>query len=893
MINNIKKDNLMIEDLTCNYLKNPLGVDSTKPRLSWKLKSDIRGQKQTAYRILVSGSNALLDADKADLWDTGKVELEDSIFVIYQGKRLKSRQGCFWKVCVWDKDGNCSSWSDISYFEMGLLNQNDWLGKWICAPYGGTNLEKSVAAPIFRKTITLESRVKSARAYVCGIGYHELYINGKKIGNEVLAPAYTQYDKRVLYNTYDIGKSLKAGENAIGFILGNGWYNCFTSEVWGLEQASWKAAPKLIAQIYITFENGKTVTILSDGEFKVSKSAIIFDGLRNGEYYDARLEKNGWNKAGFNDRFWRCAKITTGPGGTLKSSQMTPIRVTDTIEPVKVKRLNSKSFVYDLEQNISGWAKIRVAGHAGTKITMKYAEVLNLDGTVDQSHIGKFIKSGQFQTDSYILKGEGIEEWEPRFTYHGFRYIQVQVTGCLKAPEIEEVVGRVVHTDFEKAGDFSCSNELLNKIQSCVKWSTLTNFHGIPTDCPQREKMGWTGDAHLSSEQTMLNFYSPTAYIKWLRDFIDAQRPNGHIPGTIPTASFGYNWGSGPAWDSALFLIPWYLYLYYGDSCLFFELYNCMKKYLSFLNTMANNYIVDYGLGDWNPPVGGNFDHKCPVEVTDTAYYYTDALILSKIARLLGKTEDEKIYIELADNIRKQFCKKFYNKATGGIKSNCQTSQACGLYHDGLLSDDKRSLVCDRLVELVKQYNNHVDCGILGTKYLLRVLTDMSEASLAYSIATQTTFPSWGDCINRGATTLWANWRGDGSLNHHMFSDVSTWFYECLAGIKPDENLPGFKHIVIKPNPIDGLTFVNAWHMSMYGIIKSCWRIEGEDFILDISVPIGCTATVYLPIEDIEKVSESGHSVKECQSDIVINSNDNGRIAFQIVSGDYSFKAKM
>ncbi|SHF23644.1 alpha-L-rhamnosidase [Caldanaerobius fijiensis DSM 17918] len=878
---------LTVGKLRCNYLYNPLGVETPNPRLSWALLSQERGQRQTAYRVLVASEKELLNKDIGDMWDSGIVETDQSIHVVYKGRELKSRQRCYWKVKVWDMDGKPSAWSEIAYWEMGLLNQSDWYGQWIAAPHTG-NMEPS-PAPLFRRVVSLEKKVASARAYVCGLGYYELYINGRKIGDDVLKPAFTRYDETVLYNTYDVTDAFRPGENVIGVILGNGWYNCFTKEVWNFEQAPWRDKPKLMLQVIVQYDDGSESVITTDRQWRVSTGPIVFDGLRNGEFYDARLEKQGWNDVGYDDSEWENAVIVPGPGGVLKSQQMTPIRITDTIVPKSVKEVKPGVFVYDLGQNISGWAQIKVSGPAGTTVTMKYAEKLKDDGDIDTSNIDVFVKSGEFQTDKYTLKGEGIEVWEPRFTYHGFQY--VQVTGFPGRPTLDNLRGRVVHTDFEAQGEFKCSNELLNSIQHAARWATLSNYMGIPTDCPHREKNGWTGDAQLSAEQVLMNFDPMTAYTKWMSDFQDVQRKTGQLPGIVPTGGWGYNWGSGPAWDSAIIFIPWYMYLYCGDEAILEKMYDNMKKYVDFMTTMATDDILEFGLGDWCPPTGGPEGHKCPVAVTSTAYYYVDTHILSKVASILGKKEDAERYAQLARRIRDAFRKKFFDPDTGQVLSNSQTSLSCALYQ-GLVNEDEKQKVLALLVEQVEKANRHIDCGILGAKYIMHTLTELGRADLAYDIATQTTFPGWGYWIAQGATTLWETWSGDASRNHHMFSDISAWFYKGLAGINPDPEVPGFKNIIFKPNPVGDLQWVKAWHESMYGKITCNWAVEGNNFNMHVIIPPNSTGTVYIPTSDPESVMENGEPVSK-QVGIQVKGYQDGRVVLLLQSGEYHFSSRL
>ena len=878
------RDNLpAIAELTCNYLRNPLGVETPTPRLSWVLQSRERGQRQTAYRILVASSREALDRDQGDLWDSGTVESDQSIHVPYAGAPLRSRQACFWKIKARDCNGRETPWSKPAAWEMGLLQADDWQAQWIAGSRSGPGEADPPPAPMLRCAVALDKPVASARAYVCGLGYYEMYINGSKIGNDVLAPGFTRYDRTAFYQTHDVTDALCTGANALGVILGNGWYNCFTKEVWDFQQAPWRDHPKLLLQLHVRFADGEERVIASDTQWRCSTGPIVFDGLRNGETYDARLEKPGWTQPDFDDADWAPAVVVPGPGGALRSQQMTPIRVNQTIEPVSVREVRPGVWVYDLGQNIAGWAQLEVNGPPGTVVTLKYAEKLSDDGDADQSNIVGFIKSGDCQTDRYILKGEGVETWEPRFTYHGFQY--VQVTGFPGTPTLGNLRGRVVHTAFETRGSFECSHDLLNAIQRCAQWSTLGNYHGIPTDCPHREKNGWTGDAQLSAEQVLLNFDPATAYRKWMADFRDAQRPSGQLPGIVPTGGWGFNWGSGPAWDSAAILIPWYLYLYCGDVAILDEHYECMKRYVDYMTTMATDHIVEFGLGDWCPPSGDPNGHPCPTIVTDTAYYYMDTLTVARAATLLGETADAQRYEQLAAAVRAAFRERFLDLQTGRVTGDSQTSMGCALYQ-GLVDPGEQEKVLAALVDAVEDKNRHIDCGILGAKYVMHALTELGRADLAFAMATQTDYPSWGHWIEQGATTLWEQWSGVSSRNHHMFSDISAWFYKGLAGINPDPAAPGFRHIIFRPNPVGGITWVRAWHRSPYGRIDCNWTAGDGRFGLDVTIPPNCTATALMATNDPDSVRESGNPLS-VQPGVRRGEWRDGCLAIELDAGEY------
>lgn len=872
---------MKVSNLICNTQCTPLGVETLRPQLSWALQADDRNAAQSGYQILAASSRDALAQDIGDLWDTGKVRSAQSLHIGYEGSTLESRQAVYWKVRVWDGGDRPSAWSEPEKFEMGILSDEEWVGQWIGSPDGRTEVGRSVPAPYFRKAIQVPSAVVRARLYWSGLGFSEVSVNGQRVGDAVLAPGFTRYDETVLYQTADIGPLLTVGDNVIGVLLGNGWYNSFTQEVWDFRQAAWRDQPKLLLEAHITLVDGTEMVIATGPDWTTASSPILFDGLRNGEFYDARRERVGWDRPGSEGEDWQPAKIVRSPGGRLRSEQMPPIMVTQTLPAVSMHPGEAGSWIFDVGQNLSGWARIELQEPEGTEVTLRYAEDLDAQGRLDTSHIDIFVKSGAFQTDQYIAKGEGQEVWEPRFVYHGFRYVEVR--GLSHPPTLGTVKARVVHTALESRGEFQCSNALLNQIQQAARWSTLTNYHSIPTDCPHREKNGWTGDAALSAEQVLLNFNPTTAYFKWMQDLRDVQRPSGQIPGIVPTGGWGYNWGSGPAWDSALFLIPWYVYLYEGNTLLLEQMYPAMAAYLRYAESMANHYLVDFGLGDWCPPTGGPAGHACPTAVTDTAYFYVMADVMAKTARVLGRRDDEGRYEALAEAIRNAFRQAFLDSASGRVVGDCQTSQACVLYQK-LVNSDETERVLARLVEHVESKDRHLDAGILGAKYVMHSLTELGLVDLTYAMATQTTFPSWGHWLEQGATTLWEQWDGEGSHNHHMFSDISAWFYQGLAGIQADPGKPGYQHILLRPQPVPGLEWVRAWHESLYGRIECNWRTEGQRFTAEVRVPVNCQATLTLPRGYTEGLQEGG------AEPVGITVQEEGdQITVAMGSGDYRF----
>ncbi len=894
-----------VTNLRCEYSADPLGIDVVQPRLSWKLDSPWRGQKQTAYQVLVASEEKRLVEDKADLWDSGKVASDQSIHVVYAGKPMAARTRCYWKVRVWDRDDKPTAFSETAVWEMGLLAPEDWQAKWISAPRGegvpplsapsskgkeqgqdalATGDKSPQPAPLFRKAFTLAKRVHSARIYICGLGYYELHLNGAKVGDHVLDPAFTRYDRRALYVTYDVTRQLRKGPNALGVILGNGWYNMHTRCVWDFDKAPWRDRPALLCQLEITFDDDSKMVVVSDPTWRVTTGPLVFDSIRNGEKYDARLEKAGWDAADANDTGWPIAQVVPGPKGKLTAQMMPPIKVNKMIKPVKLTEPKPGMYVFDMGQNMAGWVRLRVFGPAGHEVVMRYGERLNPDGTLDQKEIGQHIKTGQPQTDTYILKGRGTELWEPRFVYHGFQY--VEVTGLPGKPNLSALEARVVHTAFDQAGTFECSNELFNHIQRNTLWSYVSNFVGYPTDCPHREKNGWTGDAHLAAETGLYNFDAASAYTKWLNDLKDEQRPTGELAAIIPTSGWGYQWGNGPAWDSAYVLIPWYLYQYRGDTRILAEHYDRLKLYVDYLTSKAENHIVAIGLGDWAPA-----KTTTPEKVTSTGYYYRDALIVSQAAALLGKTEDAKKYAELASAIRAAFNKEFYDPKTGLYAGGTQTAMSCALYH-GLVPPEERGRVLGKLVESIQARDGHLDAGILGTKYLIDSLTAGGRADVVYGMATKTDYPSWGRWLEEGATTLWEQWDGNASRNHIMFGHISAWFYQTLAGINPDPEAVGFKHIIIRPQPLGDVKWARAEHESMYGTIKSAWEIRDGKFHLKIAIPVNTGATVYIPRAKQEAGAEGPGAAHRADHARFLRVEGN-YVVYEVESGTYEFVSQL
>jgi alpha-L-rhamnosidase len=832
-----------ITSMRCEQLDNPIGIDAARPRLSWKLESDKRGEKQTGYEILVATSERNLVPGKTDLWDSGKIVSDDTTEIYYSGTLLDSRRECFWKVLVWDKDGKMSA-SKTARWEMGLLNESDWKAKWI----GRTTNLDAPAAPLFRQSFALgKGKIKKARAYVSGLGYFELYLNGKRVGDSLLEPGFTRYDKHALYVTYDITDLIDRrhpDENVVGAILGNGWFNVLNKTAWNWNTAPWRSAPKLLCQLEFDYEDGSKFIVGSDEHWMASESPIAYNTIYSGEIYDARREQSGWNTYHFDADKWTPALLVDAPKGVLQAEAMPPIRMDRTFKPARIDEPKPGIFIIDFGESLSGNAQLSVEGPAGTKISMAYGERLAKNGLLDQKSIAQHLKhfdaQQRFQTDIYILKGKGRETWKSRFDYDGFRYIEVR--GFPGKPTKDSLTAIFFHSDIPSAGEFECSNPLLNKIAAAARRSYLGNLQGIPTDCPHREKNGWTGDAQLAAELGMFNFFPSAVYTKWIGDIVDEQTPEGKLPGIVPSSGWGYTWGNGPAWDSALILIPYYQYVYYGDTEDFRRHYDSMKLYIDYLTSRANDGIVNIGLNDWAP-----WKAKTGAAITDTGYYYVDTKVVALAAKLLGKDDDARHYQQLAEKISQDFQRHFYHPETGLYDTGTQTGLSCALYQ-GLAAAEDKDRVMTNLVDAVQKTGWHIDTGILGAKYLMNALTENGRTDVAYRIATQTSQPGWGWWIGQGATTLWEQWDGNESRYHVMFGDIDAWFYKALAGINPDPAAPGFKHFFITPHVVGDLTWARADYNSIRGEILSDWKIKDGRFHIKIKIPVNTSATVALPM---------------------------------------------
>ncbi len=708
-------------------------------------------------------------------------------------------------------------------------------------------------APYFRRIFAVNEGWRTAVVRICCVGFYELLLNGEKVGDHVLDPPVTDFSRRLRYVTYDVSAMLRPGDNVIGVILGNGWYN----SPWNL----WRSYPRMVVQL----ELDGVLILHSDSSWQTATGPITFNGIRNGEFYDARLEQQNWQGVDFDANGWQAAEKVLPPGGIVEELTMPPCKVMDTLSPLVQYHPPSGGCVYDFGENIAGWCRLTVCGSRGTVVTLRYAERLTSDHDIDQAHIGIFIPSGEIQTDRYTLRGDGMEIWEPRFTYHGFQYCKVAFEG---EAEVLQLKARVVYTAFASLGKFTSANETLNKLQDCFRRSYVGNFVGIPTDCPHREKCGWTGDALLAAESGLFNYASASAYSQWLDNFPDVQRPNGQMHGVIPYCEGGLAWESGPPWDAALVMLPWFIYLYTGDLLPARRLYSAMKRYLDFCSAMADGHIVEFGLDDWCHPRSPN-EHpwkerhapfKAPLAMLATAWYYTACQTFAKIASLFGNSDDQRQYGFLADEIRTAFNRKFY--CGDGIYANgCQSALGCALYHE-LAEPGVVPQIARRLYETVRDNGYKVDFGIVGSKYVLRALADNGYVDAAYRMLTQPECPGYAHWLSLGATSLFEQWDGSKSRNHVCFGDFSAWMFRYLAGFRHLPESPGWQRLEIRPSPVEGLSFVDA----EYRGYKVRTELREGVFTVTVSIPKGCSARIVMPDGATEE-RQNGERLLVCQTE--------------------------
>jgi alpha-L-rhamnosidase len=931
--------------LRCEYRVNPLGIDVVRPGLSWILESDARNQRQTAYRVLVADSREALDQDFGALWDSGRVET-DQTAPVYAGQALKSRQRAYWKVRVWDRDGRASDWSPTAFWTMGLLEREEWQARWIGydAPYAavvrsghlaihgattrslarallGTavSLGRRLApefmlemgrksfmrlmhwiltrqvprfAPILPPCPYLRREFRSGKPirgtlYASALGIYDLRINDNPVSDGSFAPGWTDYNRRVYYQTYDVTSLLAEGDNAIGAILSDGWYAGYIGPEG--RRGYYGVSPRLAVQLEIEYADGSATIVPTDSTWKATTGPHLEADLLMGETYDARKELTGWTQPGYDDSAWSPVTVAKSISASLQAMPHVPVRKMGEIRPVRLSTPRPGCYVYDMGRNFAGWVRVKVNGKAGTRVVLRFAERLNSDGTIYTANLRR-----ARATDTYVLRGAGEEEWEPRFTYHGFQY--VELTGYPGTPDLETITGIVVHSAAPAAGWFECSHGMINTLYENIRWTQRANFIDIPTDCPQRdERLGWLGDAQVFARTGTYNMDVASLFSKWLVDLADAQSEAGAYPDFAPRIIVTRD--GSPGWADAGVICPWTLYWVYGDTRVVAQHYTRMKQWIEYIHE-ANPDLL------WTRRTGSNhgewlaLDDRTPRAVLATAYFAYSTSLLARMAAAIGQAEDAEKYDRLCQAIKRAF-NRAYVATDGRVKGDTQTGYVLAL-HFGLLPEALRTRSARWLVDAIERAGGHLSTGFFGTAYLAMALTANGYLDTAYQLLLNETFPSWGYWIRHGATSVWERWDGwteergfqDPTMNsfcHCAFGSIGEWLFTAVAGI--DTEGPGFNRVVIRPRPGGGLTYARAHYDSIHGRISTHWKIEEGRFHLDMTIPANTTATVFVPTRDAKSVTEGGRPLGQAR-DIEIARIDDGSVVLKIGSGRYQFCAK-
>lgn len=869
-----------VKNLICEYHTNPIGIDVQKPRLSWQIETTTQNVLQTAYELKVSDQTGKV------IWNTGKVNSGQSVDVVYAGPALKSMQRVSWQVRIWDNQEKASAWSAPATWEMGILEPESWKASWIS--YDSEKKGKgSKPAQYFRKDFEPTKKIQSARVYVTSQGLYQLFLNGKKVSNDLFSPGWTSYKNRIQYQTYDVTAMIQP-KNSIGAMVGDGWFRGNIG--WSSQDGYYGNKLALLVQLQLNYTDGTSELVCTDSNWKVTTGAILESDIYNGETYDARLEMPGWSSAGFDDSKWEKAATTDQSKQILIAPQGVPVTAVEEIKPVKLITTPKGETVLDMGQNMVGWVRLKVQGKSGDKITLKFAEVLDKEGNFYTDNL----RSAKC-TDHFILKGSGEEVFEPHFTFHGFRFVKIE--GLSGQPTMEQITGVVIHSDMTPTGTFSCSNPMINQLQHNIQWGQKGNFLDVPTDCPQRdERLGWTGDAQVFSMTAAFNFNVAPFYTKWMRDVAADQLPTGRVPHVIPDVLKGD--GGSTAWADVSVIVPWTTYLAYGDKRILEVQYPSMKAWVDYMNKRAgadNLWTKDNHFGDWLAFASNRSDYTGATTDKDliaTAYYAYSSGLLAKIAGIIGNADDAKKYAQLSENIKKAFQKEFVTPS-GRLSSHTQTAYSLALAFN-LLPENLVANAAQYLADDVKAMG-HLTTGFVGTPLLCKTLSAHGYDDLAFMLLNRKEYPSWLYPVTQGATTIWERWDGqkpDGtfqdvgmnSFNHYAYGAIGEWLYRYVAGMDIDPENPGYKHILLAPHPGGGLTNAGVEFNSIYGKVKSAWKLDGSDFVYEVTVPANATATVTLPAAKTDQVSINGQAAK---ADLKQAGN---AVTLNIGSGSYQFR---
>ena len=881
----VEVKNLLVENRV-----NPSGVSELYPRLSWQLYSSKRNVVQTAFDIRVSESLGSLIEGKELIFSTGKIPSDQSVYVQFTGSTLQPGRKYYWQVRAWDNNDKASKWSEPAFWTTGIMGPENWAAKWIQAGFREAETRPS---PIFRKEFVNEKKVKLAIAFISARGMYEAEMNGKKVGDICLAPGWTSYNKRIQYQTYDVTGLLQDGKNAIGITLGNGWYrgqigSGGKADMYGKDLA-------LLFQMQIIYDDGTVQKVVSDGSWRSSTGPVQYNEIYHGEIYDARLEKKGWSAAGFNDADWNEVILQDYPLVNLFSTENEPVRKKELLKPVKIVTTPKGEKVIDFGQNLVGWVQMKVTGKAGDKVSIYHSEVLDKDG----NFYTESLRAAK-QMNVYILKGGGIEAFEPHFTWQGFRFIKVEgYPGELKA---EDFTATALYSDMVKTGTFSCSDALVNKLQDNIQWGQRGNFIDIPTDCPQRnERLGWTGDAQVFARTASFNYRVHSFFSKWLKDLAADQYPDGSVPYVVPNVR--NNGQCSPGWGDAATVIPWEIYQAYGDKRILETQYESMKAWVSYMDSLSINdlWFPKNSFGDWlfYRPAD---DRDGRSAVTDKnliaqCFFAYSTQLLIQAARVLENEEDVTAYEELLGKIKAAFVRE-YVTPSGRLISGTQTAYVLALEFD-MLPESLRAQAAKRLVDNIRSYDNHLTTGFLGTPYICHVLTRFGYTDVAYDLLLQKSYPSWLYPVTMGATTIWERWDGikpDGtfqtpdmnSFNHYAYGAIGDWMYRVIAGIDTDQKNPGYKVIRIKPHVTDKLSFARAELETYYGKVTSGWEFSAGKLSLDVGIPVNTTAIIFIPATDAGRIAESGKKLS-ANKEVELAGTEDGYVMVKVGSGSYRF----
>ncbi len=879
-----------VADLKTEYTVDPSGIDVAQPRLQWRVESDERGQRQTAYQILVASSRELLAQDRGDLWDSGKVAGDDTAFIRYGGEKLASAQTVFWKVRSWDRDGKPSAWSKPASWTMGLLDQTDWKGIWVAAP---TTSE----ALLLRREFSVKPGLRRALAFVSGVGIYELGFNGAKAGDDLLAPGWTDFDSTILYRTEDVTSLLQEGANAATLELGNGMYHVVRRNRFSKFVGSYGPL-RGILHLQLEYADGSVEYVGTDENWRTHPGGVTFNSIYGGEDYDARLEPKGWRRAGFDDSSWANAVPVNRPAFVLKghSRDSEPLRIIETREPVSVRELSPGVVLYDFGQNTSFMPRIRVTGPAGSVVRMTPGEVVKEDGTIERGTMGGAHRGSAWW--QYTKTTDGEETWFPKFYYIGSRYLYTELIPAKEGgerPKLESVRMEIVHATSEPLADFATSDPLMNRIRDLVRWAQRSNMVSVLTDCPHREKLGWIEQIHLNGPSLRYEFDVARIYTKLMWDMAEAQTDEGLVPNIAPEyTTFKGSFRNAAEWGAAFIMVPWQQYQFTGDIDVLRTHYGRMQRYFSFLESRVRDGLLHDGLGDWydiNLPKTGRAG-LTPAPITATAFLYQDAVVLSQAAAALGKKDDASAYAEKAKQIRAGYQQAFYNADTGTYATGSQAANALALGLN-IAEPATRPGVLAAIVKDVES-RGYATAGAIGFRYLLRSLTDEGRTDVIMKILSQDDKPGYAYQIKNGATALAESWTANlgASHNHFMLGHVIEWFYHDLAGIRPLDTAPGFKEFAIAPQIAGDLTWVDASYDSIHGKISVRWEraAAGAPLTLKVTVPTNTTATTYLPTKDVSAIKEGGQALAKAKG-VKLLREENGCAVIAVESGSYVFDA--